>query len=202
MQIHIETADRYTDALIEAVLPFLETRLSVLSGDGTVFFTDDETWSALSPAENAGLVILFYRHETWLTDPAHRALVQSSRPYTALPWPVSVPALEEALHRIDAGKVPVPDKNALRFLPEERTVRCGRNAVRLTDKEYRLLTLLYENRGEAVDKTTLIAAVWPEGISGNVCEVNMTHLRQKLIPFLGDGAIISIRGKGYILRLP
>ena len=53
-----------------------------------------------------------------------------------------------------------------------------------------------------MDKATLIAAVWPEGISGNVCEVNMTHLRQKLIPFLGDGAIISIRGKGYILRLP
>ncbi|MBQ4605089.1 MAG: winged helix-turn-helix transcriptional regulator, partial [Clostridia bacterium] len=81
-------------------------------------------------------------------------------------------------------------------------VRCGTDTVRLTDKEYRLLTILYEHQGEAVDKGTLVAAVWPDGVEGNVCEVNMTHLRRKLTPLLGDGAIGSIRGKGYILRLP
>ena len=202
MQIHIATADRFTDAVLQAALPLFETRLSILARTGTVFLTDDETYPGLPDREDASAVFVFYRHDTWLSDPQHIRLTESSVLYAALPWPVSIPALEEAILRLDTGSISAPQASVLRFSPEDRTIRCGTDIVRLTDKEYRLLTILHEHRGEIVDKGTLLAAVWPDGAEGNVCEVNMTHLRRKLIPLFGDGAIGSIRGKGYILRLP
>ena len=202
MQIHIATADRFTDALLEAAMPLFETRLNVLSRAGSVVLTDDTTFAGLPDREEASVLLVFYRHDTWLSDPAHIRLTESPVLYAALPWPVSLPALEEAILRLDTGSTAVLQDSVLRFSPEERTVRCSTGTVRLTEKEYRLLTILYEHRGETVDKGTLVAAVWPDGAEGNVCEVNMTHLRRKLIPLLGDGAIGSIRGKGYILRLP
>lgn len=202
MQIHIETADRYTDAILQAALPLFETRLTILARDGLVYLTDDETFSRLPDRDDASVLIVFWRHDTWLTDPQHKQLSESAVLYAALPWPVSVPALEEALLRLDTGKLPQAPATALRFLPDDKTVRSGRGSVRLTEKEYLLLEILYEHCGETVDKAALIAAVWPDGAVGNVCEVNMTNLRRKLTPLLGDGAIGSIRGRGYILRLP
>ena len=202
MQIHIATADRHTDALLQAALPLFEARLNILVRTGIVFLTDDETYAGLPDREDASAVFVFYRHDTWLSDPQHIRLTESPVLYTALPWPVSIPALEEAILRPDTGSAAVLPASALRFSPDDRIVRCGTDTVRLTDKEYRLLTILYEHQGEVVDKGTLLSAVWPDGAEGNVCEVNMTHLRRKLTPLLGDGAIGSIRGKGYILRLP
>ncbi|MBQ8400340.1 MAG: winged helix-turn-helix transcriptional regulator [Clostridia bacterium] len=204
MQIHIETADRQTDALLQTALPFLEAGLILLSRGGSVIFTDDETCPHLARRDEGAVLFVFYRHERWLADPLHKQLSEAFL-YAALPWPVSIPALEETilrLCRLDSGKTRETSAEPFRFSPEEKLVHCGGGSVRLTDKEYRILTLLYSNRGQAVDKSALVASVWPEGIHGNVCEVNVTHLRQKLAPLLGNGVIGSIRGKGYILRLP
>lgn len=202
MQLHIQTGDRHTDALLTAALPLWEARLSLLAGDGLVLVMGDslpeaDRLSVEQMLEDAAVVLVTYRSETWLTDPLHRRLSETL-PYAALPWPVSLADWEKALLHLDRSAA--PKQASLRLIPEENLVRCGQQSVRLTDREFRLLSLLLENRGQAVPKTVLTAAVWPDGVEGNACEVHMTHLRRKLIPLLGDGAIGSIRGKGYILR--
>ena len=199
MQLHIRTGDRRTDDLLRAALPFWEARLSLLAGDGLVLVMGDTLPVPDERIAEAAVVLVAYRHETWLTDPLHRRLSESV-PYAALPWPVSLPAWEKAILQLGTAKAAPAGKADLLLVPEESLVRCGQKSVRLTDREFRLLTLLLENRGQAVPKAALIAAVWPDGVEGNACEVHMTHLRKKLTSLLGDGAIGSIRGKGYILR--
>lgn len=200
MQICIETGDKHTDALVRAALILWETRLTMLSRDGIVWVCDDTQWRSNDAMHaDASMVILLYRDKEWLDLPEHKKLRGMEIPYIPLPYPVSLPQLAEAIARMDgtAQRKQLP----LRLIPEGRKVRYGSQEVHLTEKEYRLLTLLYENEGQPVSKATLQQTVWPEGVVGNVCEVNMTHLRQKLTPLLGEGAIGSIRGKGYFLRL-
>lgn len=196
MQIHIETGDKHTDALLHAALPLWETRLTMLSQDGTLLVCDDRQYAS---HEDATMVIVFYRDKSWLESPAHRKLRSAGIPYLSLPLPVSLPQLSETIARMEGTTV--QKQLPLRFVPEERLVRYGNKTVHLTEKEYQLLTLLYENEGRPVSKATIQQVVWKEGANGNVCEVNMTHLRQKLTPLLGEGAIGSVRGKGYFLRL-
>lgn len=200
MQIHIETGDKHTDALVRAALPLWETRLTMLSQDGTLLVCDEGHWlTADMEHKDASMVILLYRDKSWLDLPEHRKLRSMEISYIPLPYPVSLPQLAEAIARMDvtAQRQQLP----LRLIPEGRKVRYGNQEVHLTEKEYQLLTLLYENEGQPVSKMVMQQTVWPEGVGGNVCEVNMTHLRQKLTPLLGEGAIGSIRGKGYFLRL-
>lgn len=204
MQLHIRTGDRRTDDLLAAVLPLWEARLSLLAGDGLVLvlgdtLTDADRLAVEPLLEDAAVVLVSYRHEAWLTDPLHRRLSETL-PYAALPWPVSITDWEKAVLQLDMGKAATPKQSSIHLIPEENLVRCGQQSTRLTDRELCLLTLLLENRGQTVSKAALTAAVWPDGVEGNACEVHMTHLRRKLIPLLGDGAIGSIRGKGYILR--
>lgn len=200
MQIRIETGDEHTNALLRAALPLWETRLTMLSQDGTVWVCDDthgKTDDAMQ--EDISMVILFYRDKDWLDAPEHKKLRNAGIPYLSLPLPVSLLQLSETIARLEGTTV--QKQLPLRFVPEERLVRYGNKTVHLTEKEYQLLTLLYENEGQLVSKATLQQVVWKEGANGNVCEVNMTHLRQKLTPLLGEGAIGSVRGKGYFLRL-
>lgn len=206
MQIRIETGDPHTDALLQAALPLWENRLTMLSRDGVLLVCDDARWvsdtqrstQAVEGAE-ATMVILLYRNKDWLDSPQHRKLRSTGIPYAALPLPLSLPQLAETIARMEAADhhLPLP----LRLQPAERLVRCGNQSVHLTEKEYRLFEILYENEGQPVSRAVLQELVWPEGITGNVCEVNITHLRQKLTPLLGEGAIGSIRGKGYTLHL-
>ncbi len=200
MQIFIETGDPYTDALLYAALPLWETRLTMLSQDGTLVACDDSHWETVGAThEDATMVLLFYHDKGWLESAHHRKLRSAGFPYAPLPWPVSLPQLAEAIARMETTDP--HQRLPLRLRPEERLVRCGSQSVRLTEKEYQLFGILYENEGQPVPKTVLQGLVWPEGVTGNVCEVNITHLRQKLTPLLGEGAISSIRGKGYTLHL-
>ena len=199
MQIHIQTGDRRTDDLIRAALPLWEARLSLLAGDGLVLVMGDTLPVSDALLAEAAAVLAVYRHEVWLTDPLHRHLTESV-PYAALSWPVSLPDLEKAIARLDTAKAVPAAKADLIPVPEENLILCGQKSIRLTDREFRLFSVLLERRGQAVPKAELMAAVWPEGVEGNVCEVHMTHLRKKLAPLFGDGVIGSIRGKGYILR--
>ena len=42
----------------------------------------------------------------------------------------------------------------------------------------------------------------PEGSRSNLADVYIGYLRRKLRPLFGDGAILAVRGKGYLLKLP
>lgn len=200
MQIFIKTGDPYADALLGAALPLWESRLTMLSQDGTLAVCDDAHWDTFGMIqEDITMVLIFYRNKGWLESAHHRKLRSAGLPYAPLPWPISLPQLAEVIARLETTdhhrRLP------LRLRSEDRSVRCGSQSVCLTEKEYKLFGILYENEGQPVPKTVLQKLVWPEGVTGNVCEVNITHLRRKLTPLLGEGAIGSIRGKGYTLHL-
>ncbi len=96
-----------------------------------------------------------------------------------------------------------------------RTVALDGNTVRLTAREAGYFRILMDRRGETVSREELLAARLPssrdeheepeEAQSARVKESNLTdvyigYLRKKLRPIFGDGAILSVRGKGYTLR--
>ena len=96
-----------------------------------------------------------------------------------------------------------PEPSVLPVLDESaRTVEYRGQSVRLTPKEFALFRILYEKRGEAVPRGEL-AAVFPESAPGsNPADVYAGYLRRRLRPLFGDGAVLSVRGKGYLFRLP
>ncbi len=75
--------------------------------------------------------------------------------------------------------------------------------VDLSPTEFRLLHYLMLNQGRVVSKMQILDYVWEYDFGGNagVVETYISYLRKKLGP---DGAatIKTIRGVGYVLRLP
>ena len=79
------------------------------------------------------------------------------------------------------------------------TVTRGGKSVRLTPREAACFRILYGRRGETVSRAELSG---PAGSRSNLADVYIGYLRKKLRPLFGDGVILSVRGKGYSLRLP
>lgn len=84
---------------------------------------------------------------------------------------------------------------------KNRTVTYDGSTVSLTDKEYALFQILLDNIGEIVSKQRLTQLLWNEG-NNNACQVYMAYLRGKLERIAGPGVLVSVRGKGYMLRRP
>lgn len=78
------------------------------------------------------------------------------------------------------------------------TVALGRESVRLTAREMELFCFLCERCGEIVSREEICTALWG-GADSNVCDVYVSYLRKKLKPLCGHSALVSVRGKGYIL---
>lgn len=77
-------------------------------------------------------------------------------------------------------------------------VRVGDALVQMTPKEFAVLRLLLERRGQVVTTENLSNAVWGYGTFGqrNFVEAHISRLRQKLRA-AGVDAIATIRGIGY-----
>ena len=71
-----------------------------------------------------------------------------------------------------------------------------------TETEKSLLTALYENRGNAVSREELLERVWGrnEGAKTNLTDVYIRYLREKLDDRFDVRLILTVRGKGYMLK--
>ena len=71
-----------------------------------------------------------------------------------------------------------------------------------TETEKSLLTALYENRGNAVSREELLERVWgrSEGAKTNLTDVYIRYLREKLDDRFDVRLILTVRGKGYMLK--
>ena len=79
----------------------------------------------------------------------------------------------------------------------------GEKSVQLTEREMMLFELMASRRGEIVTREEIMNCVWPENDgTTNVADVYISYLRKKLIPLFGRGAIITVRGQGYMLVMP
>ena len=81
--------------------------------------------------------------------------------------------------------------------------RYGSVSVKLTETEMKLLTLLYENKGETVTNEEITKRIWGGRTveNSNVSAVYVNYLRKKLDERLGKRFIFSVRGKGYVLKV-
>ncbi len=84
---------------------------------------------------------------------------------------------------------------------ESLTVTFGSLSVCLTEREGKLFEFLWNRRGECVSRADIRKGVWGSEGDTNVTDVYVTYLRRKLAPLFGDGAIRSVRGRGYILDI-
>ena len=127
---------------------------------------------------------------------APRAYPEESDP----PRPSSADAPEDPVQEQDLRAAPVsvsPDGREVSYL--------GRTA-RLTAREAAYFRILYERRGEAVSREELLSSALEGAGAGqnrsNLADVYMGYLRKKLRPVFGEGALLSVRGRGYLLNLP
>ena len=81
-------------------------------------------------------------------------------------------------------------------------VSLGDAAVSLTKTEFALFSVLSERCGEPVGRSEIEERLWGGNIRGNVCGVYISYLRKKLSAIAGDGAVTSVRGRGYMLNIP
>jgi len=108
------------------------------------------------------------------------------------------------LHIGAGASMPAPSHHAVADLlldPASRRVKRGSRSLALTAREYQLLLLLLQHRGEVLSREQILSSVWPDqqGSASNVIEVYVRYLRQKLEQGGERRLIHTVRGRGYCL---
>jgi two-component system, OmpR family, response regulator MprA len=122
-------------------------------------------------------------------------------------------ALEELLARVKAvlrRRQPSDiSREVLRFEDLEldtatRQARRGNRSINLSTTEYELLALFMRNPRIVLTRGVLMDRIWGNDFEGgpNVLEVYIGHLRNKLEQQGENRLIQTVRGAGYVLRLP
>ena len=86
----------------------------------------------------------------------------------------------------------------------KRTVLRAGQPIELQPREFQLLEFLLRNADRVVTRTMLLEAVWDFHFDPrtNIVETHMSRLRTKLAQGGGAELIHTVRGAGYILRMP
>mgnify|MGYP001073203265 CR=1 FL=1 len=122
-------------------------------------------------------------------------MTESGKIYT-LTRPVDLKMLAWTADRILLSHCP----NDVYVIDRDRnTVAYGEKSVVLTERELDLFTVLNNNRGNCVLRSDLSGSIW-NGSDTNVSDVYVCYLRKKLESVFGPGTLITVRGKGYILK--
>ena len=80
-------------------------------------------------------------------------------------------------------------------LAAERVYRDGAE-IRLSALEYRILVLLFQNRGQTVPRDRILDRIWDLAgnyVNDNTLTVYVKRLREKI----GEGVIVTVKGTGY-----
>ena len=73
--------------------------------------------------------------------------------------------------------------------------------IALTQKEFALLALLFENRGSPISREAALRSVFSDaGASTNVVDVYVNYLRAKIDHKFGVRIISTVRGCGYMIQ--
>ncbi len=84
-----------------------------------------------------------------------------------------------------------------------RVSRAGQTIV-LTNKEYSLLEYLMRNTGRVLTRTAITEHVWDihyESVT-NIVDVHIKTLRSKMDRDFSPQLIHTVRGAGYVLKIP
>ena len=85
-----------------------------------------------------------------------------------------------------------------------RTVRRAGQEIDVQPREFRLLEYLMRNAGRLVTRTMLLENVWDFHFDPktNIVETHISRLRSKVDKGFGAELIQTVRGSGYLLRVP
>ncbi|MFW6260927.1 MAG: response regulator transcription factor [Spirochaetota bacterium] len=111
--------------------------------------------------------------------------------------------IEALLRRAAANTGPVQGVYAFGdFRLDLRTRRLMRPdaVIPLSTQEFKLLTYLYEHRGQVVGRDELLRAVWgyDESTYTRTVDVHVAWLRRKLADRDSPSIILTVRGRGYM----
>ena len=152
-------------------------------------------------AEGATLPILMLSALSEVDDRA-RGLDAGAEDYIVKPFSFDelVARLKVQQRRAESGARPGP----VRLDPATRSVARGKRSVSLTEREFALLSLLWNRRGEVLSRGEIFDALWArEGTSSeNVVDVYVGYLRRKLAPMADFGFDIkTLRNRGFMLSI-
>lgn len=110
----------------------------------------------------------------------------------------------KAIEDEDCQEPPAPPAFPFRMDPEQRTARIGRRRIPLTESEYKVLELLWEQMPAPVRRQTLVERLYGDrdDVSEAVIDMFIFKIRSKLrAAGCADAAIKAIRGKGWVFDL-
>ena len=122
-------------------------------------------------------------------------------PLVELARHLGIPAFQgdedDVLRRVDETSVPRYEDDRLQIEFADMRVTCVGEAVKLTRKEFDLLTMLAKRAGRIATRQQLLDEVWGYDYYGDTrtLDVHIRRLRQKLGPC--DDAIETVIGVGY-----
>lgn len=119
-------------------------------------------------------------------------------------------AMKELLARIRAmtRRQPEIPRNVLEFgnlILDRATfeLKCGKESIRLANKEFQMLEMLMSNPGQIISTDRFMEKVWgyDSETEINVVWVYISYLRKKLSAVKADVQIKAVRNQGYSLEL-
>jgi two-component system OmpR family response regulator len=183
-------AERFDAVVLDRMLPQLDG-LSVI---------------ALMRSEGLSTPVLFLTNLSGIDDRVE-GLAAGGDDYLVKPF-----AFEELLARLQAlarrptlGSSPtVLTAGDLEMDLVARTVRRGGEAIELQPREFSLLEYLLRSDGRIVTRKMLLEQVWNFHFDPrtNIVETHISRLRTKIDRGRGEALIHTVRGAGYLLRVP
>ncbi|MBI1276142.1 response regulator [bacterium] len=106
--------------------------------------------------------------------------------------------MQALIRRSDGRQTPYIENGPILIDPGARTVRKNGSPVELSAREFAIFAILMENLGKVMNKQEIEDKLygWDIAVESNTVEVHISHLRKKL----GDAAIKTIRGLGYVVE--
>ena len=115
--------------------------------------------------------------------------------------PVDIKELRKTALSLAAKQNDDLDPDVVITNDEAMTVSYKGITASLTKLEYKLFLML-KNAGAPLSREDIRTALWQNTDKTNISDVYVCYLRKKLSALFGDGFLTSVRGKGYIMRLP
>lgn len=86
----------------------------------------------------------------------------------------------------------------------DASLKVGEEKLELTRNEFKILQLLFENRGSTVSREAMMKRLWDNDcfVDDNTLTVNITRLRRKLQSAGAEELIQTKKGLGYLLGEP
>lgn len=194
IMINVHTGNEHLDTAVDALIK----RCRIPEDFSLTVCCDTDELSSESQ-----YIIVIYTDKTYEACPIHKeyARLYGDR-YSAVQRPFAFSAFEEILTSFSSAK---PHKSAkpsekVKYDSAARKITRGGCSAILSAKEAELFEYLSRHKGRPVSREELRQSIWPDTEASNAPDVYVTYLRQKLKGVLGDGVIVNVRGKGYILK--